>query len=112
MTIPARYTFTKSKDPVGLALSISKQIRFPPGHAFGETVAIDGDTIVVGAPYNKAGDGYEHAGAVYVFERTLGVWLPKTTLRLTPGQRRRPCLAIASRSRVTRLSLEHREICL
>lgn len=40
---------------------------------FGEVVAIDGDTILVGAPYAMT-DGLPEAGAVYVFERTDSGW--------------------------------------
>jgi uncharacterized repeat protein (TIGR02543 family) len=38
--------------------------------SFGSTVAIDGDTILVGAP----GDGTNSQGAVYVFTRSDSVW--------------------------------------
>ncbi len=40
------------------------------GDQFGTSVAISGDTIVVGAPYND--DGAENAGSAYVFERNVG----------------------------------------
>ena len=41
---------------------------------FGQAVALNGDTLVVGAPYESGGPGdpLEAAGAVYVFERDLG----------------------------------------
>ncbi|MHC5113354.1 MAG: FG-GAP repeat protein [Planctomycetota bacterium] len=39
---------------------------------FGTSVAIDGDTIVVGATQDD--DGLPNAGAGYVFTRTAGVW--------------------------------------
>lgn len=42
------------------------------GHGFGWSVAVDDDTIVVGAPnHNGAG---RRAGAAFVFERRAGVW--------------------------------------
>ena len=39
---------------------------------FGRAVAIDGDTIVVGAPSNSEAGG--EAGAAYVFERSGVAW--------------------------------------
>lgn len=43
------------------------------GDAFGESVATDGETIVVGAP-RVATDGKKEAGAAYVFSRAGGAW--------------------------------------
>ncbi|MCR9293672.1 MAG: dockerin type I domain-containing protein [bacterium] len=45
------------------------------GDLFGSSVAIDGDTAVVGAPAAKAG-----VGAVYVFQRTNGNWTQQAEL--------------------------------
>ncbi len=42
------------------------------GDQFGKSVAIDGDTIVVGAPADD--DGAANGGAAYVFERESGGW--------------------------------------
>ncbi len=42
------------------------------GDQFGKSVAIDGDTIVVGAPADD--DGGANGGAAYVFERESGGW--------------------------------------
>ena len=39
------------------------------GDAFGQNVAIDGDTIVVGAPRHLNGSADDEAGAVYTFTR-------------------------------------------
>lgn len=41
---------------------------------FGHAVAVSGDTIAVGAPYENGGDGnpLSDAGAVYIFERDQG----------------------------------------
>jgi hypothetical protein len=49
------------------------------GIAFGWSVALDGDSLAVGAPYydNGAGPG---SGAVFVFRRTGGVWALDATL--------------------------------
>jgi hypothetical protein len=41
-------------------------------HAFGSAVAVQEDTIVVGAPADRG--AAEHAGAVYVFERHADGW--------------------------------------
>lgn len=49
-----------------------------PADAFGDSVAIDANTIVVGAPGDDAaGSG---AGAAYVFVRTAGAWSVQTKL--------------------------------
>jgi hypothetical protein len=48
------------------------------GQAYATSVAIDGDTLVGGAPW--AG-----VGAAYVQRRVLGVWTPDSPLALPPG---------------------------
>ena len=54
---------------------------------FGEAVAIDGDTIVVGAPEeqsngsSQADDSADNAGAIYVFVRSAGVWAQQAYLK-------------------------------
>lgn len=56
---------------------------------FGWAAAIEGDQIVVGAPY-ESNDGTENltneAGAVYVFERADGVWSQSGFLQPNDGQ--------------------------
>lgn len=47
--------------------------------AFGESVAISRDTIIVGAPFDDS-DGHA-SGAVYVFVRSDGVWTEQAKLR-------------------------------
>lgn len=42
------------------------------GDQFGFTVAIEGDTVVIGAPSDD--DGAPQSGSVYVFVRTGGIW--------------------------------------
>src|ERR1700730_274719 len=42
-----------------------------PGDEFGETVAINGDTVVVGAPFKNSSTGAA-TGAAYIFERNQG----------------------------------------
>jgi hypothetical protein len=57
------------------------------GDMFGYTVAISGDTIVVGAtwegsvPGNPADNSKPKAGAAYVFRRTAGAWTPEAILK-------------------------------
>jgi len=43
------------------------------GDKFGDSVAISGDTIVVGAPFEATTAG-DYAGSAYVFTRTGGTW--------------------------------------
>jgi len=49
------------------------------GDRFGASVAIDGDTAVVGAPYDEAA-GPAAAGAAFVFVRRAGVWSEEAPL--------------------------------
>ena len=59
---------------------------------FGYSVAIDGDTIVVGAPgedsygFDPTNNNVESAGAVYVFIRDGATWTEQAYLKLPPGQ--------------------------
>ena len=56
---------------------------------FGAAVAIDGDTIAVGAPRRVGDQGMSWAGAVYVFMRSNGLWSLQASLipndRVTGG---------------------------
>lgn len=52
---------------------------------FGSAVAIDGDSIVVGARYHDP-MGLSGAGAGYVFTRAAGVWSEKAKLLATAGR--------------------------
>jgi hypothetical protein len=49
------------------------------GDLFGMRVALDGDTAFVGAPFDSSGGN--HSGAVYVFQRSAGIWTLKQTLK-------------------------------
>ena len=61
------------------------------GDAFGTAIALDGDTLLVGAPQedsasntvdgDAANDGAPNAGAVFVFERRAGVWTQTAYLK-------------------------------
>ncbi|MBL8897967.1 MAG: VCBS repeat-containing protein [Planctomycetes bacterium] len=53
-----------------------------PGDKLGWSVAIDGDTALVGASDKIAG-GFAQAGAVYVYTRTGGVWSEQQKLEAT-----------------------------
>jgi len=51
---------------------------------YGQSVAIDGDTAVVGSPY-KTVDGKTSQGAVYVYTRSGGQWTLETMLAADDG---------------------------
>lgn len=53
------------------------------GDLFGWSVAIDGDTIVVGAP--GADPSGVNSGAAYVFHRVNGIWGPAIELHVSDG---------------------------
>lgn len=55
------------------------------GDNFGRAVAIDGDTLLVGA-VNAAIDGAKMQGAAYLFERSKGAWLPSEKLVASDGE--------------------------
>lgn len=48
------------------------------GDRFGQSIALDGDTLVIGAPYDDT--AATNSGAVYVFARTEGAWTPQAKL--------------------------------
>lgn len=51
---------------------------------FGWSVAVDGDTVVVGARYDQASFNY-NAGSAFVFERSGGVWTQTARLTAADG---------------------------
>jgi RNase P/RNase MRP subunit p29 len=52
---------------------------------FGASVAVDGNTLVVGAPWDSRSAPY--SGAVYVFTHTNGVWSQEANLKASnPGE--------------------------
>lgn len=55
------------------------------GHLFGRSVAIDGDTIAVGAAGAATG-GVSSSGAVYVFTRSGTAWVQQARLGADDGQ--------------------------
>jgi hypothetical protein len=63
---------------------------FFEGPQFGDSVAVDGDTVVVGAPYEDSSttginstpdDGVSDSGAAYVFVRSSGTWTQQAYLK-------------------------------
>ncbi|MBW7884856.1 MAG: hypothetical protein H3C34_19895 [Caldilineaceae bacterium] len=55
-----------------------------PGDDFGRSVALDGDTQVVGAPYRDV-DGRPDQGAAYVFVRSGAAWVQRAMLTAPNG---------------------------
>jgi hypothetical protein len=62
------------------------------GDNFGKSVAISGDTVVVGAPFEESAatgvngnqaDNSGHCGAAYVFVRSGGVWTQQAYLKIS-----------------------------
>jgi hypothetical protein len=53
------------------------------GDAFGSSLALSGDTALIGAPY--AGPGLDTLGAVYVYVRSGGAWVRQAKLEATDG---------------------------
>ena len=54
-----------------------------PDHNFGRGLAIDGDTLVVGA--NRGNGNVDDAGAAYIFTRTNGVWTEQAKVIASDG---------------------------
>jgi hypothetical protein len=47
------------------------------GDGFGQSVSLDGDTLIVGAPYQNAGiitNQINDTGSAFIFKRTMNVW--------------------------------------
>jgi hypothetical protein len=78
----AAYVFTRTGDDWTQTQKLTAATRVDYAN-FGTSVAIDGDTIVVGAP---AGSGTNNsAGAAYTFTRTSGVWAQSSSLTASDG---------------------------
>ncbi len=83
----AAYVFTRNSDSGKWSQAAKLTAPVPAtGDKFGTSVAIDGDIIVVGAPYNDYDDpddeanDVSNAGAAYVFTKVSGVWSQKAKL--------------------------------
>ncbi len=73
----AAYIFTKSGNTWNQTAKLTEGSDASPiGDQFGYSVALDGDTAVVGAQsaYVLIGNGYKSKGAVYIFARSNGNW--------------------------------------
>ncbi len=84
-TAGAAYVFTRDAAGVWSQQAYIKASNTEAGDLFGQSVALSGDTVVVGAPHEQSGatgiDGDQNnnnapeAGAVYVFTRDgVGIW--------------------------------------
>jgi hypothetical protein len=86
----AVYVFTRT-DGVWSQEAYVKASNTEAGDEFGSWVAVDGDTLVVGAPLedsaatgingNQADNSAPDSGAVYVFTRTDGAWSQQAYLK-------------------------------
>ncbi|MFN8766708.1 MAG: fibronectin type III domain-containing protein [Lysobacteraceae bacterium] len=56
-----------------------------PGSRFGTSVALDGNTVVVGAPFQDVGSNFER-GAAYVFVRNGLTWTSQIKLTAADGE--------------------------
>ena len=76
----AVYVFEKDGTDVWAQTAYVKANNLGPNHNFGTAVALDGDTLAVGAPFEPT--GALGAGAVYVFTRdAAGTWSQDTMLK-------------------------------
>lgn len=57
-----------------------------PGDRFGSSVALDGDTALVGAPHDDAGPRTPDAGSVSVFVRSGQTWTRQATLTASDAE--------------------------
>src|SRR5262249_42765895 len=86
----AVYVFTRTGG-VWTQQAYLKASNTDAGDEFGTSVALYGDTLVVGAPLeassatgvngNQADNSVPNSGAVYVFTRTSGVWTQQAYLK-------------------------------
>jgi len=80
----AAYIFTRS----GTTWTQQAKLTAPdgmPNDSFGQTVSLDGDTALAGAPFAKVGDNFLQ-GAGYVFTRSGTTWSLQTKLTADDGQ--------------------------
>ena len=91
----AVYVFTKSAG-VWSQQAYLKASNIGAGDNFGTSVALDGDTLVVGSPFessnatgvngNQADNSASGSGAVYVFTRSGGVWSQQAYLKASNAE--------------------------
>ncbi len=53
---------------------------------FGDSVSIDGDYAIIGAPYSDMDGPYDNRGAAYIFKRTGTNWAQQDKLMASDGQ--------------------------
>ncbi len=75
----AAYVFTRSGS-TWVQQAYVKASNTSPGDEFGRRVALDGDTLAVGA-YREDGNGLVDSGAVYVFRRDGSSWSEEAYLK-------------------------------
>lgn len=75
----AAYVFTRSGN-TWVQQAYVKASNTSPGDEFGRRVALDGDTLAVGA-YREDGNGLVDSGAVYVFTRSNGQWTQQAYIK-------------------------------
>lgn len=78
----AAYVFTRSGENWGQQSKIIGADT-DAGDSFGQSIAIYGDTLVIGAPHD--GESISDAGSVYVFVRSGNVWIQQAKLTAADG---------------------------
>ncbi len=71
------YVFTRSG---GVWTQQQTLMPTPDTNSFGNSVAIEGDTAIVGAPTASLDSNFNEEGAAYVFVRSAGVWTQQQML--------------------------------
>lgn len=80
------YTFSRVEDTwTETNKLIAWDVVSPVRDDFGRSVALDGNTLVVGAPRADGAEGSEGEGAAYVFIRTGDTWTEATKLIASDG---------------------------
>ena len=79
----AAYTFTRAEGKWAQRAKLLARDEMGGGH-FGESVALNGSTAVIGAPDNDNKNGI-YAGAAYIFTRGEGKWVQRAKLLASDG---------------------------
>jgi hypothetical protein len=77
----AAYVFTRSGDTWTQQAKLTP-LDGAPGDRFGESVSVDGDTVLVGTSLKENAAGTPGAGAAYVFTRTGDTWTQQAKLEI------------------------------
>jgi hypothetical protein len=81
----AAYIFTRS----GATWSEQQKLTGSDGAAhdrFGRSVALDGNTLIIGAEQHAVWGGYSHQGAAYLFGYSEGTWSEQQKLTASNGE--------------------------